>query len=155
MYLYKLLFLTDLLALGYLFCAQPQETKGEEPFRGQAQAVVCTDSYEPRSRVIRMKVTAYCPCEECCGEWAQYGPNRLLRFGHKACEPIGVAADPELLDYGTVLEIPGAGTREVDDTGGVMRQDAKQGIYHIDVRMATHKQAKNWGVQWLDVAVLY
>lgn len=117
-------------------------------------------------RLIRAKVTAYCPCEKCCGEWAKLGPDRKVRCGHRASEENGVAADPTLLPYGTVLEIPGVGRRTVDDGGGKMRKSAKEGITHIDVRVVvrdpngtvnlkdSHAQAKKWGVQWLDVKVL-
>ena len=53
----------------------------------------------------------------------------------------------------TRLRIPGVGIREVDDTGGRMRQSAKRGIYHIDVRFRTHKKAKRFGVKWLKVLI--
>jgi len=103
------------------------------------------------SPIKRMKVTAYCPCENCCGKYA----DGLTAIGRNAKTTLGVAADPKLLSYGTKLNIPGIGVREVDDTGGAMRQSAKKGIYHIDVRFHNHQEALDFGVKWLDVKVLH
>lgn len=119
-----------------------------------AEAVYCCCSNEgapPLPRVARMKVTAYCPCEECCGKWAKYGKTTLGDDSH-LCD--GVAADFRLLPKWTRIEIPGVGVREVDDGGGSMSEDADHGIYHIDLRFPTHQQAEEWGVQWLDVSIL-
>jgi hypothetical protein len=41
----------------------------------------------------------------------------------------------------------------VDDTGGAMRQSAKQGIVHFDLRFITHAEARRWGVRHLYVAL--
>lgn len=108
-------------------------------------------------RAVKMKVTAYCLCKICCGKWAfrqAQGKTWPTSIGDDARVYDGVAADPNLLPYRTCLKIPGIGIKEVDDTGGGMRQSAKQGIYHIDVRMSSHEAARKWGVRWLDVAVL-
>jgi len=101
-------------------------------------------------KIVRMKVTAYCPCNKCCG----LHPTGKTSVGHDAWKTFGVAADPKLLPYKTLLEIPGVGVREVDDTGGAMRQDAKKGVCHIDLRMHSHKEARKFGVKWLNVKVL-
>lgn len=106
---------------------------------------------KPATQIVKMKVTAYCLCSECCGKWS--GGNKTST-GDKATVYDGVAADPKLLPYRTQLNIPGIGIKEVDDTGGGMRQSAKQGIYHIDVRMPSHSEARKWGVRWLEVEVL-
>ncbi len=100
-----------------------------------------------------MKVTAYCLCEECCGIFAKQ-PMRLTSIGDDATICDGVAADPKLIPYRTRLSIPGIGIREVDDTGGTMRQSARNGISHIDVRFPTHEEACVWGVRWLEVTIL-
>lgn len=110
-------------------------------------------------RVIRMKVTAYCLCEICCGKWScpEYTEGASIRktsIGDDAKIYDGVAADPKLLPYHTKLDIPGIGIKEVDDTGGGMRQSAKKGIYHIDVRMPSHSEARRFGVKYLEVKIL-
>lgn len=109
------------------------------------------------ARTVWMKVTAYCTCEKCCGEFAlrQAQGKRTTALGDDATVYDGVAADPKLLPYRTRLRIPGvADVKEVDDTGGGMRRDAKRGITHIDVRMKSHAEARRWGVKWLEVKVL-
>ena len=99
----------------------------------------------------RMKVTAYDPgCVECCGKWAG---NMKTSTGKDASLP-GCAADPRVLRYGSIIDIPGYGVVEIDDTGGAMRQDAKRQIIHIDIRMQSHEAARAWGVQWLDVDIV-
>lgn len=100
--------------------------------------------------IVRMKVSAYCPCEKCCGIYA----DGKTSIGRDALESLGVAAAPKLLPYGTKLQIPGIGIREVDDTGGAMRKSAEKGIYHIDIRFHNHEEALKFGVQWLDVEIL-
>jgi cystine transport system substrate-binding protein len=65
----------------------------------------------------------------------------------------GVAADPRLLPYGTIVDIPGVGRRVVDDTGGGMRRSARRGILHLDVRFSTVSEAREWGERWLMVKV--
>ncbi len=104
-----------------------------------------------RYRTMRMLVTAYCTCEICCEKFSGAGRTSIGKNAN-VCD--GVAADPKLLPYHTLLEIPSVGLREVDDTGGAMRQDAKRGIVHIDVRMASHSAARQWGVRWLEVKIL-
>ena len=98
----------------------------------------------------RMKVTAYCCCSICCEKWSGGG---VTSTGRDASLP-GAAADPRVLPYGTVLDIPGIGVRAIDDTGGAMRKSARKQAIHIDVRMATHAEARAWGVRWLEVGVV-
>ncbi|HEY4475449.1 MAG TPA: hypothetical protein VJB92_01875 [Candidatus Paceibacterota bacterium] len=114
------------------------------------------DAQSPQTekpKTIKMKVTAYCICEKCCGEWAKFAKTAT---GDDARICDGVAADPKLLPYRTKLDIPGVGIREVDDTGGAMRKSARQNppVYHIDVRFPTHEEALKWGVRWLNVTIL-
>lgn len=106
---------------------------------------------EKRPRTVKMLVTGYCPCEICCENWSGWNETAT---GDDARICDGVAADPRLLPYRTKLRIPGVGIREVDDTGGRMRQSAKRGICHIDVRFHTHKEAKRFGRKWLKVLVI-
>lgn len=103
-----------------------------------------------KERTVKMLVTAYCPCRVCCGPQA----HGVTSTGDNAWVLDGVAADPRLIPYRTRLRIPGVGVREVDDTGGAMRQSAKRGIYHIDVRFTSHAEAKRFGRKWLKIKIL-
>lgn len=104
---------------------------------------------EAKPRTVRMMVTGYCPCKTCCGPQA----HGVTSTGDNAWVLNGVAADPQLLPYRTRLRIPGVGIREVDDTGGGMRRSAKKRVTHIDVRFASHKEAKRFGRKWLKIKI--
>lgn len=111
-----------------------------------------TDAKTPKPKLILMKVTAYDPYDKhCVGRWAG---RRKTATGKNAEIFDGVAADPKLLAYGTKLFIPGIGERVVDDTGSAMRKAGNRGLYHIDVRTRSHREAKRFGVQWKLVEVI-
>lgn len=100
----------------------------------------------------RALTTGYCPCWRCCGPNAKgiTSTRRDVRT-----YPFGLAVDSGLLPYGTTLMVPGYGVAEADDTGGAMRQDARAGRLHLDLRFRTHEEAARWGVRlmWLAVPV--
>ncbi len=94
--------------------------------------------------------TGYCPCTICCGPNASghTSTNRDVRS-----YPFGIAVDPGLMPYRYNLYVPGYGIADVDDTGGAMREDARRGRFHIDLRFTDHQQARRWGVRWMWIAV--
>jgi 3D (Asp-Asp-Asp) domain-containing protein len=99
-------------------------------------------------RVIKMEVTAYCPCTKCCGPKAQ----GITASGKHVSYNGGkfVAADTKVLPFGRQLVIPGyaGGERvEVVDRGGAIKG------YKLDLYFATHAEALQWGRQTLDVTV--
>jgi 3D (Asp-Asp-Asp) domain-containing protein len=98
--------------------------------------------------VIRMEVTAYCPCKKCCGENAQ----GITASGHEVSynQSRFVAADTDRLPFGTKLIIPGYGNGavEVIDRGGAIKGTK------LDVFFPTHEEALQWGRQWVDVTVV-
>lgn len=95
----------------------------------------------------RTKTTAYCKCAICCQSYA----DGKTSIGDNARIINGVAADPRAIAYRSKVYIPGVGFKEVDDTGGRMRQSWSRGIYHLDVRFANHRQAKAYGTKWRNV----
>ena len=107
-----------------------------------------TDSQDPASQwqTIQMKVTAYCPCPKCCGIYS----DGVTACGHTIEHAdVFVAADRKF-DFGTEMVIEGYNNSKpvkVMDRGGAIRGN------HIDVFFATHQQALNWGVQYVDVKV--
>jgi len=95
--------------------------------------------------VILMNVSAYCPCEKCCGEFA----DGITASG-KPAEGFLVAAPPNI-PFGTMLSIPGYNNGlpvPVLDRGGAIKGNK------LDVFFPTHQEALNWGRQFLEVRVL-
>ena len=84
-------------------------------------------------------VTAYCPCAECCGRWA----DGLTATGLPAGPGI-VAVDPEVIPLGSTVVIDGQRYLAADT--GV------EGL-HVDVCMAEHEDTEAFGVQRLEVWV--
>lgn len=101
---------------------------------------------EEKWRVTRMRVTAYCPCSKCCGEYSDgvTACNHHIQNGDRF-----VAADKQF-SFGTEMIIPGynnSRTVEVKDRGGAIQGE------RLDVYFDTHQQALEWGVQYLDVLI--
>jgi len=100
-------------------------------------------------RVIRMEVTAYCHCIKCCGPAAQ----GLTASGKPVSYNNGffVAADTNVLPFGTKLTIPGYAEDlpvEVVDRGGAIKG------YRLDVYFPSHEVALEWGRRFVNVNVL-
>lgn len=81
-------------------------------------------------------VTAYCPCEKCCGAYA----NGYTATGEKATQGVTVAADPDVLPMGTEIELDGH-TYTVQDTGGAIAGN------RLDLYFDSHDDALQWGVR--------
>ncbi|MDE7053205.1 MAG: 3D domain-containing protein [Oscillospiraceae bacterium] len=85
-------------------------------------------------------VTAYCPCVECCGKWA----DGLTATGIPA-EPGIVAVDPERIPLGSTVVIDGQKYLAADT--GVT------GL-HVDVCLADHASTVEHGVRMAQVWVV-
>lgn len=84
-------------------------------------------------------VTAYCPCEECCGRWADGVTATGLPAG-----PGIVAVDQEVIPLGSTVIIDGQRYLAADTGSGV------KGL-HIDICVADHNTAISSGVTTADV----
>lgn len=81
-------------------------------------------------------LTAYC-CEKyehICGEG-----HGITASGQPVQAGVTVAADPDVLPYGTVLYIEGVGIRIVQDKGGAIKGN------RLDVAVDTHANALQFG----------
>lgn len=78
-------------------------------------------------------VTAYCPCSECCGRWADGFTATGLPAG-----PGIVAVDPEVIPLGSTVIIDGQRYLAADT--GV------EGM-HVDIAVSSHEQAVELGVR--------
>ena len=92
---------------------------------------------------LEANVSAYCPCEKCCGQWA----DGVTASGHVIQPGDKFVAAPSTIPFGTVLEIPGYGVVSVQDRGGSITGN------RLDVFFSTHQEAKNWGRQYLTVEI--
>lgn len=129
-------------------------------------AVGCSGIRPPRgvkSTLVRMTVTGYCDCGDCCGwerSWLRlgtpvysYGPNKGKR------KEVGITAsgtetrhgtaavDRRLFPFGTIFKIPGYGYARAEDIGGAIKGN------HIDLWFPSHDAALRWGRKTLTVEV--
>ena len=100
----------------------------------------------PQWQTVQMRVTAYCPCEKCCGKYS----DGITASGHKIRPgDVFVAADRRYA-MDTEMIIAGYNNTEpvkVLDRGGAIRGD------RLDVFFYSHQEALNWGVRYLDVKI--
>lgn len=87
-------------------------------------------------------LTAYCPCEICCGQWSNT-ENPVTASGNPAVEGVTIAA-PNEFAFGTELVIDGH-TYVVQDRGGAITGN------HLDVYFSTHEKALNFAMGYYDV----
>ena len=97
------------------------------------------------------KLTAYCSCEKCCGEWAINRPKdengKDIVYGSTGTILVAgtsIATDPSVIPYGSQVEINGH-IYTAHDTGGAIQGN------RIDVYFDSHQDALNFGVQYADI----
>lgn len=111
---------------------------------------------QPTTELVSLgefRITAYCPCEVCCGNWAKDRPvdedGSLLVFtasGDLAVEGVTIAADTSVLPFGTEVII--------DDVKYIV-QDRGKAIKgnKIDVYFENHQDALEFGVQYKEIFI--
>lgn len=101
-----------------------------------------------RTRVVLMEVTAYCPCEKCCGT---HSPGITASGKHVSYNKGRfVAADTRVLPFGTKVSIPGYHEGvfvPVLDRGGAIKGNK------LDLYFPTHQAALKWGRQKVAVTI--
>lgn len=92
------------------------------------------------------KLTAYCPCEICCGKWANNRPDGIVygAIGEELEEGYSIAVDPKVIPYKTEVVINGY-TYKAQDCGGAIKGN------RIDVYFEDHQDALEHGVQYAEV----
>ena len=86
------------------------------------------------------ELTAYCPCSRCCGK-----NDGITATGTVATEGRTVAVDPNVIPYGTTIEViypDGSRARYVaEDCGGAIKAQ------RLDVFFADHQTAREYGIR--------
>ena len=96
--------------------------------------------------IIEMRVTAYCPCPICCGEYS----DGITACGYKIQPGDTFVAADRRYPFNTEILIPGYNNNrpvKVLDRGGAIKGN------RLDVFFASHEEALQWGVQYLEVNV--
>lgn len=106
--------------------------------REQAEAYEALGAYR---YIGECTITAYCPCAECCGRWA----DGVTASGLPATPGV-VAVDPEVIPLGSTAVIDGQRYLAADTGSGV------EGL-HIDICMGSHEETVAHGVRTADVWV--
>lgn len=87
-------------------------------------------------------ITAYCPCQECCGRWA----DGLTATGLPAGPGI-VAVDPDIIELGSTVVIDGQKYLAADTGSGVEGK-------HIDICMSSHEDTMSHSVRTAEAWVI-
>lgn len=95
------------------------------------------------------RITAYCSCEKCCGEWAKNRPDGIV-YGASGEELVAGVSCASPLPFGTVVKIEGVGTYIVQDRTSSWVVD-KYGENLIDIYFDDHEAAREFGLQYHDV----
>lgn len=88
------------------------------------------------------KLTAYCPCEKCCGK-----SNGITATGAVATPDHTIAVDPMVIPYGTKVLINGQ-EYVAEDCGGSVKGNV------IDIFFTTHEEAINFGISEAEVFMI-
>lgn len=85
-----------------------------------------------------LTLTGYCPCELCCGDFA----DGITASGRRAVyDEVGIVAAPKAFPFGTLIYIEGLGLKDVQDRGGAIEGN------RLDVLFGTHEEALEFGVR--------
>jgi 3D (Asp-Asp-Asp) domain-containing protein len=105
---------------------------------------IITNEQSDEWEIVQMRVTAYCPCEQCCGQYS----DGVTACGHKIRPGDTFVAADGRYAFGTEMLIPGYSNSQpvqVLDRGGAIKGNK------LDVFFNSHEEALKWGVRQLDV----
>ncbi|MEN8127099.1 MAG: 3D domain-containing protein [Planctomycetota bacterium] len=126
------------------------ETVAEEPTTASSaqDAAPAHTNFETDGswRVVRMRVTGYCPCSKCCGAYS----DGITANNHRIQPGDTFVAASKSYPFGTEMVIPGYNSDrpvQVMDRGGAIKGN------RLDLFFHTHQAALVWGVQHVDVLI--
>ena len=116
----------------------PEKEAPQEPEQPQEP-----ETDEPKLQSLgTFKLTAYCACEKCCGEWA----NGITYTGTEATPDRTIAVDPSVIPLGSTIYINGQ-PYIAEDIGGAIKGN------RIDIFFPTHNDALQFGIQYAEVVI--
>ena len=129
-----------------------QKPVAEKPVEEPVEATLEEPETEPALVSLgEFKLTAYCACEKCCGEWALDRPvdkagNPIIvgACGEVLVEGVSIAVDKSVIPYGAEVLVNGY-TYKAQDCGGAIKGN------RIDVYFESHEDALEFGVQYAEV----
>lgn len=126
---------------------QKEQLQNNTKIETETDKEVDTQAVKPVS-LGEFKLTAYCSCSICCGEWAYNRLNGIVygAIGEELKEGYSIAVDPSVIPYGTEVIINGR-TYKAQDCGGAIKGN------RIDVYFEDHDDALEFGVQYKEVFV--
>jgi 3D (Asp-Asp-Asp) domain-containing protein len=118
--------------------------------------VPATSEQQPKTELVSLgefKITAYCHCEQCCGNWAKDRPVDadgkpivITASGEIAVQGVTIAADTSVLPFGTKVIMDGH-EYTVQDRGGAIKGNK------IDVYFESHQEVLEFGVQYKELFI--
>jgi len=123
----------------------PQQHDEMIPIKSDMEIIEIAKNTDSPYIEMHVKATAYCPCEKCCGQYAD-GKTATMTDAYLP----GVAVDKRKIKLGSKLIVPGYNGDMIvtaDDVGGAIKGDK------IDVRFPAHQEALEWGVKYLTIKV--
>ena len=117
----------------------PEETDKVESTEDTTDETVQSDG---KVSLGTFKLTAYCNCSKCCGQWA----GGETASGVMPVAGRTIAVDPSVIPLGTRVVINGH-TYVAEDTGGAIKGNK------IDIFFSSHSEAMNFGVQYAEVFI--
>lgn len=121
-----------------LLAAEAEYVEEQEPVSPPVAEVIRQETPQEAAYTHKstMTVTAYCPCEKCCGAYS----NGYTATGAKATQGVTIATDPDVIPLGTEVEIDGH-IYIAQDVGGAISGN------RIDLYFDSHEDALQWGVR--------
>lgn len=120
---------------------QIQQAIAEEEERKRKEAERKAAEEEARHwRTDTFRLTAYCNCSICCGQWA----DGLTATMTSCCEGTTIAVDPNIIPLGSRVIIDGH-EYIAQDTGSAIKGN------RIDIYISDHSRASDFGVKYRTV----
>lgn len=139
------------LAMGFIFgrCSAVNSKAPDAPIEPDQLTAVTPDVILEPVLLGSFRITAYCSCEKCCGEWAKNRPNGIV-YGAAGVELKAGVSCASPLPLGTVVEVEGLGEYIVQDRPAQWVID-KYGENQIDIYFDNHEAASAFGLKQLNV----